>query len=150
MRLFWTPLPPYLPLRWLFSESAMCFLNLQISKKYIPNIFCGDLEIWKTNHTFWIKATFNKVHTYFTFQSRHPNYFGEWMVWYSRIITSIPSIIALWQSSEETMITKVSFQWVKSDRGDCNFFSHKSGVTVNYFKTFCYCFFHWIGEILNY
>ena len=42
--------------------------------------------------------------------SRHPNYFGEWMVWNSLIITSIPSIMALWQSSEETIITKVSFQ----------------------------------------
>ena len=59
-----------------------------------------------------LKLCTNKVHThtYFTFQSRHPNYFGEWMVWNSLIITSIPSIMALWQSSEETIITKVSFQ----------------------------------------
>jgi len=43
--------------------------------------------------------------------SRHPNYFGEWMVWNSLIITSIPSIMALWQSSEETIITKVGITW---------------------------------------
>ena len=73
-----------------FSESAIRFLHLQISKKNIPksypeleiwiccllllvgnlnfkfrivflNIFFGDVEIWKTNHTFWKKATFSWV-----------------------------------------------------------------------------------------
>jgi len=38
--------------------------------------------------------------------SRHPNYFGEWMVWNSLIITSIPSVLALWQSSEESLLIK--------------------------------------------
>ena len=71
-----------------FSESAMCFSNLQTSKKEIFQItilkfkfkfpannskqtfksqaqdsnleYCfGDLEICKTNRTFWIKATFS-------------------------------------------------------------------------------------------
>ena len=31
-------------LRWLFSESVMCFLNLQISKQYIPKSY-PELEI---------------------------------------------------------------------------------------------------------
>ena len=38
--------------------------------------------------------------------SRHPNYFGEWMVWNSLIITSIPSVLALWESSEESLLIK--------------------------------------------
>ena len=69
-----------------FSESAIRFSNLQISKKknipkklswtwnlnfppktlycywrVIWNIFFGDLEIWKTNLTFWKKATFSNI-----------------------------------------------------------------------------------------
>jgi len=39
--------------------------------------------------------------------SRHPNYFGEWMVWNSLIITSIPSLMALWQAEEESLLVKV-------------------------------------------
>jgi len=39
--------------------------------------------------------------------SRHPNYFGEWMVWNSLIITSIPSLLALWQTPEEALLVKV-------------------------------------------
>ena len=39
--------------------------------------------------------------------SRHPNYFGEWMVWNSLIITSIPSLLALWQTPEENLLVKV-------------------------------------------
>ena len=39
--------------------------------------------------------------------SRHPNYFGEWMVWNSLIITSLPSLLALWQTPEETIIVKI-------------------------------------------
>jgi len=39
--------------------------------------------------------------------SRHPNYFGEWMVWNSLIITSIPSLLALWQTPDETFLVKV-------------------------------------------
>ena len=33
------------------------------------------------------------------------------MAWNSLIITSIPSAMALWQSSEETIITKVGITW---------------------------------------
>ena len=43
--------------------------------------------------------------------SRHPNYFGEWMVWNSLIVTSIPSVLALWQTSDETLITKLGITW---------------------------------------
>jgi len=38
--------------------------------------------------------------------SRHPNYFGEWMVWNSLVITSIPSLLALWETSEEAFLVK--------------------------------------------
>merc|ERR1711981_298110 len=43
--------------------------------------------------------------------SRHPNYFGEWMVWNSLIITSLPSLLALWQTSEETLVVKAGMTW---------------------------------------
>lgn len=39
--------------------------------------------------------------------SRHPNYFGEWMVWNSLVLTSIPSLMALWQTEQESLITKL-------------------------------------------
>lgn len=39
--------------------------------------------------------------------SRHPNYFGEWMVWNSLVVTSIPSLLALCQSQDETLLIKV-------------------------------------------
>ena len=72
-----------------FSESAMCFLNLPITKKkyskklswtwnlnfppktvnnkfkfqaqdsFLEYFYFEDWEIWKTNHTFWKKATFS-------------------------------------------------------------------------------------------
>ena len=35
----------YVTSQWLFSESVMCFSNLQISKKIIPNYY-PKLEIW--------------------------------------------------------------------------------------------------------
>ena len=38
--------------------------------------------------------------------SRHPNYFGEWMVWNSLIITSLPSLLASWQTPDETILVK--------------------------------------------
>jgi len=38
--------------------------------------------------------------------SRHPNYFGEWMVWNSLILTSIPSLLAMVQSEQENLVTK--------------------------------------------
>lgn len=43
--------------------------------------------------------------------SRHPNYFGEWMVWNSLIITSIPSLITLWQSEEENLLVKAGLTY---------------------------------------
>jgi len=36
--------------------------------------------------------------------SRHPNYFGEWMVWNSLVITSLPSLVALWHSPELLLV----------------------------------------------
>ena len=42
---------------------------------------------------------------------RHPNYFGEWMVWNSLVITSIPSLMALWQTPEESILIKVGMTW---------------------------------------
>ena len=39
--------------------------------------------------------------------TRHPNYFGEWMVWNSLVITSIPSLVAMWNIGEESMFIKV-------------------------------------------
>jgi len=39
--------------------------------------------------------------------SRHPNYFGEWMVWNSLVLTSIPSLIALWHAPEEYIVVKL-------------------------------------------
>ena len=38
--------------------------------------------------------------------SRHPNYFGEWMVWNSLVLTSLPSLLALWETSEESFLVK--------------------------------------------
>merc|ERR1712107_724892 len=38
---------------------------------------------------------------------RHPNYFGEWMVWNSMVITSLPSLLALWHTHQETLTVKV-------------------------------------------
>merc|ERR1711894_134428 len=43
--------------------------------------------------------------------SRHPNYFGEWMVWNSLIIASIPSLITLWQSEEENLLIKAGLTY---------------------------------------
>lgn len=39
--------------------------------------------------------------------SRHPNYFGEWMVWNSLVLTSLPSLLALWHTEEETLAIKI-------------------------------------------
>ena len=39
--------------------------------------------------------------------TRHPNYFGEWMVWTSLVITSIPSLMALLSTEEESFIVKL-------------------------------------------
>jgi len=39
--------------------------------------------------------------------SRHPNYFGEWMVWNSLCLTSIPSLIAMWKEPDELMLLKL-------------------------------------------
>merc|ERR1712215_36718 len=36
--------------------------------------------------------------------SRHPNYFGEWMVWNSLVISSLPSLVALWHSPELLLV----------------------------------------------
>jgi len=41
--------------------------------------------------------------------SRHPNYFGEWMVWNSLVLTSLPSLMSLWQTQEEMLIIKLGF-----------------------------------------
>ena len=43
--------------------------------------------------------------------SRHPNYFGEWMVWNSLILASIPSLMALWKTEEEALLTKIGITW---------------------------------------
>jgi len=39
--------------------------------------------------------------------SRHPNYFGEWMVWNCLILTSVPSLLALWETPKESLVTKL-------------------------------------------
>ena len=54
--------------------------------------------------------------------SRHPNYFGEWMVWNSLIITSLPSLLALWQTPEENIIVKIG-------KSVLNFFSCRMQCT---------------------
>ena len=43
--------------------------------------------------------------------SRHPNYFGEWMVWNSLILTSVPSLLALWASEQENLAVKLGLTW---------------------------------------
>ena len=43
--------------------------------------------------------------------SRHPNYFGEWMVWNSLIITSIPSLLAMWQDDTEHILIKIGLTY---------------------------------------
>merc|ERR1712037_573660 len=55
------------------------------AKKNVRNAVC-DVGLWR--------------------YSRHPNYFGEWMVWNSLILTSLPSLLALWQTPEESFIIK--------------------------------------------
>ncbi len=39
--------------------------------------------------------------------SRHPNYFGEWMVWNALVLTSLPALKALCDSPDETWAVKV-------------------------------------------
>ena len=39
--------------------------------------------------------------------TRHPNYFGEWVVWTSLVITSIPSLLAMWNTDEENLLIKI-------------------------------------------
>ena len=39
--------------------------------------------------------------------TRHPNYFGEWVVWTSLVVTSIPSLLAMWSSEEENLVVKL-------------------------------------------
>ena len=39
--------------------------------------------------------------------SRHPNYFFEWMVWNSLILTSLPALLFILSSSEFHSLTKV-------------------------------------------
>ena len=38
--------------------------------------------------------------------SRHPNYFGEWMVWCALVLTSLPSLRALWATRAEGALVK--------------------------------------------
>lgn len=38
--------------------------------------------------------------------SRHPNYFGEWMVWNALVFTSLPTLMALFASPEEAFYSK--------------------------------------------
>lgn len=38
---------------------------------------------------------------------RHPNYFGEWMVWNSLVLTSLPSLHAMWSVSDELLVVKL-------------------------------------------
>ena len=56
---------------------------IKCSKEKISNAIC-EVGLWR--------------------YSRHPNYFGEWMVWMSLTITSIPSILALWASDEMLLV----------------------------------------------
>ena len=55
--------------------------------------------------------------------TRHPNYFGEWMVWTSLVITSIPSLMALLSTEEESFIVKlllsISLPLVSYSMYDC-------------------------------
>jgi steroid 5-alpha reductase family enzyme len=37
--------------------------------------------------------------------SRHPNYFGEWMVWNSLILASASSLCRIWQAKEDSCAT---------------------------------------------
>ena len=39
--------------------------------------------------------------------TRHPNYFGEWLVWTSLVVTSIPSLMAMWNTEEDNILIKV-------------------------------------------
>ena len=43
--------------------------------------------------------------------TRHPNYFGEWVVWTSLVISSIPSLIAMWGTEEENLVVKISLSF---------------------------------------
>ena len=38
---------------------------------------------------------------------RHPNYFGEWMVWNSLILTSVPALLFILSSSDFHFLVKV-------------------------------------------
>jgi len=57
----------------------------ECTEKKIKNAVC-DVGLWR--------------------YSRHPNYFGEWMVWNSLIITSLPSLMALWATEKESLMVK--------------------------------------------
>jgi len=39
--------------------------------------------------------------------SRHPNYFCEWMVWCSLVVSSVPSLLAFLAAEQESLVTKV-------------------------------------------
>lgn len=39
--------------------------------------------------------------------SRHPNYFFEFLVWCSLVLSSLPSLLALLQADQESLVTKV-------------------------------------------
>jgi len=55
----------------------------ECKKKNIKNAIC-DVGLWR--------------------YSRHPNYFGEWMVWNSLVFTSLPSLLSMWQAGQETLL----------------------------------------------
>ena len=85
---------------WVLWVASLTFENMadKQKKRFIKD--CADKKI---------KNTVCEVGLWR--YSRHPNYFGEWMVWNSLIITSIPSLIAMWQSPEENMLIKIGMTW---------------------------------------
>jgi len=58
----------------------------ECSQKNIKNAIC-EVGLWR--------------------YSRHPNYFGEWMVWNSLVLTTLPSLFAFWSTSEELLMVKI-------------------------------------------
>jgi len=67
------------------ADHQKLFFIMECKKNNVKDAVC-DVGLWR--------------------YSRHPNYFGEWMVWNSLIVASLPSLFELWRTQEENLLVK--------------------------------------------